>query len=206
MSLLFCLFTLFRASVSALQIAFINISYEKYRKTGELLDFQRGQIVGARLAGASVTKMATLLGVSRAAVSRVMAVYTNHRKTSSAERNSSRKPKVSERNRSRLKRIVSENHRNTAAMVTAELNIHLEDLVPTKTVIRGLHESNIHSTAVIAKPTVTENNITSRKRWCNYDETWKSDGCKYVIWSDESSFTLFPTSGRVHVWRTPKEA
>jgi hypothetical protein len=26
-----------------------------------------------------------------------------------------------------------------------------------------------------------------------------------VIWSDESSFTLFPTSGRVYVWRTPKE-
>jgi len=31
-------------------------------------DFQRGQIVGVHLAGASVTKMATLLGVSRAAV------------------------------------------------------------------------------------------------------------------------------------------
>ena len=32
------------------------------------------------------------------------------------------------------------------------------------------------------------------------------DDCKYVIWSDESSFTLFPTSGWVYVWRTPKEA
>jgi len=137
------LLTLFSASVSALQIAFINISYEKYRKTGELLDFQRGQTVGARLAGASVTKMATLLGVCRAAVSRIMTVYTNHRKTSSAERNSGRKPKVSERNRSTLKRIVSENHRNAAAIVTAELNIHFEDLVPTITVIRGLHKSNI---------------------------------------------------------------
>jgi hypothetical protein len=27
-----------------------------------------------------------------------------------------------------------------------------------------------------------------------------------VIWSDESSFMLFPTSRRVYVWRTPKEA
>jgi hypothetical protein len=27
-----------------------------------------------------------------------------------------------------------------------------------------------------------------------------------VIWSDELSFTLFPASGRVYVWRTPKEA
>jgi hypothetical protein len=33
-----------------------------------------------------------------------------------------------------------------------------------------------------------------------------SDDWKHVIWSDESSFTLFPTSGRVYVWRTPKVA
>jgi hypothetical protein len=38
---------------------------------GDFSDFHRGQIVGVHLAGASVTKMATLLGVSRAAVSRV---------------------------------------------------------------------------------------------------------------------------------------
>ena len=26
------------------------------------------------------------------------------------------------------------------------------------------------------------------------------------MWSDESSFTLFPPSGQVHVWTSPKEA
>jgi hypothetical protein len=26
-----------------------------------------------------------------------------------------------------------------------------------------------------------------------------------VIWKDESSFMLFPTSGNLYVWRTPKE-
>jgi hypothetical protein len=28
----------------------------------------------------------------------------------------------------------------------------------------------------------------------------------YVIWSDESSYTLFPISGLVYIWGTPKEA
>jgi transposase len=53
----------------------------------------RGQIVSARLAGASVTKIATLfvLGKSRATVSKVMLEYTNHGKRTSAKRNSGRK-------------------------------------------------------------------------------------------------------------------
>jgi len=53
---------------------------------GHLSDFQSGQFVGVHLAGTSVTKPATLLGVSRAAVSKVIKAYTNHRKT--AKRNS----------------------------------------------------------------------------------------------------------------------
>jgi len=55
---------------------------------GDLSDFQRGQIVGVHLAGASVNKMATLLGVSRTAVFKVVMAYTNHGNASSAERNS----------------------------------------------------------------------------------------------------------------------
>jgi transposase len=76
------------------------------------------------LAGASVTKTATLLGVSRAKVSRVMSAYTNPGKTASAKRNSGRKSTRTGRDRRTLKRIVSKNHRTTAAQVTAELNMY----------------------------------------------------------------------------------
>jgi len=58
------------ASVTALQIVFRKNLYESTAKWENNSDFQRGQFVGAHLAGASVTKMATLLGVSRAAVSK----------------------------------------------------------------------------------------------------------------------------------------
>ena len=53
--------------------------------------------------------------------------YISHERTSSAKRNIGQKPKLSERDHHTLKRILSINHRSTAAKVTAELNIHLED-------------------------------------------------------------------------------
>jgi hypothetical protein len=50
---------------------------------GGLSEFEREQIIGAPIAGASATKTSTLLGVSRATVSKVFSVNTNHGKTTS---------------------------------------------------------------------------------------------------------------------------
>jgi hypothetical protein len=77
---------------------------------GDLSNHQRGQTVGAHLAAASITKMASLFSVYRAAVSKVVTAHTNHGKTSSARKNSGKKPKLSERDCHTLKRIVSKNH------------------------------------------------------------------------------------------------
>jgi hypothetical protein len=90
---------------------------------GDLSNFERGQIVDACLAGTSVTKTATLLGVLRVTVSKLMLAYMNHGKITSAKRN---------RHHHTFRRTVLNNHRTTAAQVTAELNIHLEDSVSTK--------------------------------------------------------------------------
>jgi hypothetical protein len=35
---------------------------------------------------------------------------------------------------------------------------------------------------------------------------YQTTGKAYMMWSDDSTFMLIPTSGRVYVWRTPKEA
>jgi hypothetical protein len=104
-----------------------------------------------------------------------MMAYTNHGKTSPAKKNSGRKPKLSERNSRTLKRSVSNNHRTTAAKVTAELSIHLKDPVSITTVARKLQKSNIQATATIDKPLVTENNAKRPKRWCDDHKTWTAD-------------------------------
>jgi hypothetical protein len=70
-----------------------------------LSDFERGQIIDVPLAGTSVIKTITLLGVLRATVSKVMSAYTNHEKTS-AKRNSGRKSTLTERDHCTFRRIV----------------------------------------------------------------------------------------------------
>jgi hypothetical protein len=58
---------------------------------GDLSDFERGQIVRVRLAGASVIRSDTLLGVSKGQISKVMSAHTNHGKKTSAKINVDRK-------------------------------------------------------------------------------------------------------------------
>jgi hypothetical protein len=118
---------------------------------GNLSDFERG----APLAGASETETVTLLSEPRTTVCKV---FTNHGNTPSAKKNGGRNSVqvLTQRDRRTLRRILSKIHTTTAAQVTAELNILLEDPVFTKTVRRELHKSNIHFSDAIAKPLITE--------------------------------------------------
>jgi hypothetical protein len=74
----------------------------------------------------------------------VMSAYTT-----SAKRNSGQKSTLTERDRHTMRRTVSKNHKTTATQVTAELNIHFEDLVSTKTALCGLHKSIMHGRAYV---------------------------------------------------------
>ena len=56
----------------------------------DLSDFKRGQNVGARIAGASVTKTAELFGVTRSTVAKVMIAFEKEGKTFSLKQNSGR--------------------------------------------------------------------------------------------------------------------
>ena len=123
---------------------------------GDFSDFQRGQIVGARLAVVSINKTATFLRCIQSSSFQgydgIHQVMGRHH----FKRSSGRKAKLSERNRRTLKRIVSQKIRTTAAKVTAELGIRLGIPVSTKTVRREPHNANGHGRPATAKPLITE--------------------------------------------------
>jgi hypothetical protein len=82
----------------------------KYWKMRELSDFERGQTIGVRLAGASVTIHIIMFIESD---SLVMSAYTNHGKTS-VKQNSGQKLTFTETDHCTLRRTVSQNHKTTA--------------------------------------------------------------------------------------------
>jgi hypothetical protein len=61
---------------------------------------------------------------------------------------------------------------------SAEVDIHLEDSVSTKTIRCELHRSNIHGTAAVAKPLITESIAQIHKQWCHDHKSWTSDNWK----------------------------
>jgi hypothetical protein len=153
-------------------------AHVKESENGDLSDFERRKIVGARLAGASVIKTATLLGVLRSTVSKVMLAYTNHEKTTSAKRNGGQKSALTERDRSTLRRIVLKNRTTTAVQVTVGLNIRIETPCPQKlsnvsftnpTSTVGLQLLNLELLKVILK---CVNDGVTHKTWTS--ENWKS--------------------------------
>lgn len=170
-----------------------------------LTDFERGRIVGARQAGASIAQTAELVEVSTTTVCRIMTEFLKG-KTAADKSSCGRKKKLDERQRRHLKRLVLNDRRLSAVKIKAAVNATLNNPISTHTVRRELHGQNLYARAAIAKPLIKKANAEKRLRWCQERKSWTLEQWRKIVYSDESTYTLFPTAGRIYVWRTPKEA
>jgi transposase len=82
----------------------------------------------------TVIKTTTLLGVSRATISKVMSEYTNRGKATAAKRNNGRKSTLTEKDLRMFRKTVSRNHTTAATQMTPEQNVQFEDSVSRQTV------------------------------------------------------------------------
>ena len=126
-----------------------------------------------------------------------MTVFKEHGKTSSSQTS-----RLTERPTC-IKNTLK--HQTTAAKVTGELNQHLNSSVSIETDCRELNKAGYHGRAAIRKLLLSTINIRKRMKWCRDHKGRYTDQWKQVIFSYESSFSLFPSEKRFYVWRQPRE-
>jgi hypothetical protein len=178
----FHLFTLRSAHISGLVIVLSDNPWERIGKweTWPILKEERSLV--CILAGVSVTKIVTLLRVSRATVSRLclhtQIIVRQHRRRGTL---------------TLTEEIVVhwgqfEKSQNCCRTGDSRTECHLEGPVSAKTVQHELHKSNIHGRAPIVKPVFTESNAQMRKQLCpvNDHKTWISDNWKRVWYGQMS--------------------
>lgn len=159
----------------------------------DLSDFERGFIVGARMAGASVTKTAQLASVSKGTVTKVTSAFTSTGKTSvNRVGNCGRGRAFDEQDTRALVRFVKKNRRATLSQVTENINAGRDHNVSARTVLRQLHREGYYSRDPVQKPLISKTDEHLRVQWCNSHKNWSTDMWKKVTWS---SFTILSTSG-----------
>lgn len=121
----------------------------------DLSDFERGFIIGARMGGASVTKIAQLACVSIGTVTKVTSAFRSVGKTSvNRAGNCGRKRRFSDRDARALVRYVEKNKTASVIQVTENINSERVQTVSTRTVRRQLQREG-YSRVPVYKPLIT---------------------------------------------------
>uniref|UniRef100_A0A803KE99 Transposase Tc1-like domain-containing protein n=1 Tax=Xenopus tropicalis TaxID=8364 RepID=A0A803KE99_XENTR len=148
-------------------------------KKGDLSNFGRGMVVGARRAGLSISQSAQLLGFSRTTICRVYKEWCEKGKISSMRQSCGLKCLVDARGQRRMGRLIQADRRATLTEITTRYN-------------RGMQQSICEATT---RTTLRRMGYNSRR-----PHHWKN-----VAWSDESRFLLRYSNGRVRIWRKQNE-
>ena len=148
--------------------------------------------------------VAKMENVSRYCVQQL--VKKHHETGSVADRSRRARPRATTARQDRtLVRMSLRNRRLTAPELKCKWKQESKTNVSVQTVRRRLHEKGFKGCVAVKKPKLTDKHKKKRLAWEKERKTWSTKDWSKILWSDESSFELWRTRGRVYVRRRPHE-
>uniref|UniRef100_A0A3B3QF02 Transposase Tc1-like domain-containing protein n=1 Tax=Paramormyrops kingsleyae TaxID=1676925 RepID=A0A3B3QF02_9TELE len=174
-------------------------------KKGDLSNFERGMVVGARRAGLSISQSAQLLGFSRTSISWVYKEWCAKGKTSSMRQSCGGKCLVDARGQRRMGRLIQADRRATLTEIPTHYNRGMQQSICEATTRTTLRRMGYNSRRPHRVPLISTTNRKKRLQFARAHQNWTVEDWKNVAWSDESRFLLRHSNGRVSIWRKQNE-
>jgi transposase len=157
-------------------------------RSGELSDLEHGPVIGCHISKKSIRDIATLLTLPKSAVHHVI-VKWKREGTTTTKPPPSRPRLMTDRDRQALKKVVHETRQTWNETITHEF----------------CSAMSFHRQAAAHKPNISPVNAKHHLKWFKEHCLWTVDNWKCAIWSDKSCYVMWPSDGRVWVWRMPGE-
>ncbi len=159
-------------------------------RKGDLNDFKRGMVVGARRAGLSISKTADLLGFSRKTIARVYRKWSEKEKIFCERQLCRLKCLLDVGGQRRMGKLVRDDRKATVTQITTHYNQGMQNTISGRTKRRTLKQMGYSSRRPHRLPLLSAKNRKRRLQFTQAPQNWTIEDWKNVAWSDESRFLL----------------